>query len=166
MELKLFKITFFPYRKKVRKKGFRAIVGIGGNIGKIFFMYKKLFRFFLEHKRVKVISTSPILKNPPFGYKQQPDFFNAVIEVETKLGLRDFFKLLMFVEKQFGRKRSFKNAPRKIDLDLIFFDKIIADFKFIKVPHPFWQKRISVIVPLRFINSLEKNYKKWYNYIS
>ena len=57
-------------------------------------------------------------------------------------------KVLLHVEKVFGRKRSFKNAPRTLDLDIIFFDNQTIKQKDLIIPHPKWEERLSVKVPL------------------
>ncbi len=92
--------------------------------------------------------TSAILQNPPFGFLEQDDFFNAIIVFKTSLGPKAFLKFLLHVEKIFGRKRSFKNAPRTLDLDIIFFDDIKYSQKNLEIPHPSWSKRDSVVLPL------------------
>ena len=58
----------------------------------------------------------------------------------------------MRLEKKFARKRSFANAPRTLDLDIIFFDNRIVNTKKLQIPHPSWQKRESVTIPLMDIN--------------
>jgi len=59
-----------------------------------------------------------------------------------------FLTYLLRLEKRFGRKRSFENAPRTLDLDIIFFDNRIINTKTLQVPHPSWSERESVLIPL------------------
>jgi 2-amino-4-hydroxy-6-hydroxymethyldihydropteridine diphosphokinase len=68
--------------------------------------------------------------------------------IRTSLPPKAFLKFLLHVEKIFGRKRSFKNAPRTLDLDLIFYEDIKIKSKHLSVPHPSWSKRESVVLPL------------------
>jgi 2-amino-4-hydroxy-6-hydroxymethyldihydropteridine diphosphokinase len=104
-----------------------------------------------RQKNITVLHTGPILKNPPFGYTEQDDFFNSVIEVSTSMQPRELLGFLLRVEKHFGRKRSFANAPRTLDLDLIFFDDVRMNTPTLTLPHPHWQERESVLIPLQLL---------------
>ena len=63
-----------------------------------------------------------------------------------------FLDYLMRLEKKFARKRSFANAPRTLDLDIIFFDNRVINKPKLQVPHAQWFKRDSVLIPLMDIN--------------
>jgi 2-amino-4-hydroxy-6-hydroxymethyldihydropteridine diphosphokinase len=147
-------IKFFPssVKKTTSKKGL-VLVGVGSNQGDYTKIYKKLFTYLQKHPSSSIIKTSPIYKNPPFGYESQNDFYNAVMVVRTKLSPNQFMRFLLHTEKIFGRKRSFKNAPRTLDLDIIFFEKLFVYNKSLSIPHPKWRERESVIVPMMFMNS-------------
>lgn len=136
--------------KKKKSKNFLydALVGIGGNEGDVKKRFDKLIRFWMNDKRLKVVQTSFILQNPPFGYLNQNSFYNGIIKVQTSLSPKRFLAFLMHTEKRFGRVRSFKNAPRTLDLDIIIFDKFEQKDKRLTLPHPKWQERISVLIPL------------------
>ena len=148
-KLSIYKGAHFPYRKKSKTK-FRhvATIGIGGNLLDVKRRFEKLFFYFLEDIQVELLETSLILKNPPFGFVDQDDFFNSIMVLKTDMQAHDFLQYLMRVEKKFGRKRSFANAPRTLDLDIIFFDKQVINTKKLTVPHPHWDERESVIIPL------------------
>lgn len=140
---------FFPIVNKNNKSYKRvAIVGIGGNEGNVRKRFRNLYMYLHKNRLVSVSQTSAILKNPPFGYIEQDDFYNAVMVIRTSLSPKAFLKFLLHVEKIFGRKRSFKNAPRTLDLDIIFYDDIRYDDKNLKIPHPSWKQRESVVFPL------------------
>lgn len=89
-----------------------------------------------------------ILKNPPFGFTQQDDFFNSILVLKTSMQPRVFLEYLMRLEKKFGRRRSFENAPRTLDLDIIFFDDRVIKSTKLTIPHAHWHTRESVIIPL------------------
>jgi len=129
-------------------KRYSVTIGIGGNVGDVKRRFKHLFIYFKKDKQVELLQTSLILKNPPFGYVNQDDFFNSIIVLKTSLNPLAFLAYLMRVEKKFGRKRSFKDAPRTLDLDIIFFDNRVIDLPKLKIPHPEWFKRESVLIPL------------------
>lgn len=139
----------FPYKiVQTSFHRYEVIVGLGGNVGDVKRRFEKVFHFFKRDKRVEVLKTSLILKNPPFGYLEQDDFLNSIIVLKTSMTPFVFLDYLMRVEKKFQRKRSFANAPRTLDLDIIFFDNKIINTKKLTVPHISWYKRDSVVIPL------------------
>ena len=127
---------------------YNTVIGIGGNIGDVKRRFKHLLHFLQRDKKLKVYQTSSILKNPPFGYLDQPFFYNAVIIIKTNLQPHALLMHLHRVEKRFGRLRSFKDAPRTLDLDILFFDKREVKSKNLIIPHKEWYKRESVMIPL------------------
>ena len=143
------KIKFFPFFTNLRNNAkYFAIVGIGANIACERKRFKSLFRTLMNDKRIKVLSTSSLLINKAFGYEFQRDFYNAVMFIQTILHARELLKVLFFYEFKFKRKRSFKNAPRTLDLDLLYFSKNIKQDEKLCVPHKGVNERISVILPL------------------
>ena len=149
-DLELIYQQFYPYNRKkpcFHKKN-RILVSIGGNIGNTKQRFKNFFLTIQKDKKIDVISTSPILKNPPFGFKNQDDFFNAVVSLKTNMNVNIFFKYIMNLEKIFRRKRSFTNAPRTLDIDIIFFNNIEICNKKLIIPHKEWKNRESVIIPM------------------
>lgn len=147
--LEIYKSEYFPMQKKaIFPRRYKATVGIGGNIGDVKRRFHHLLFALDRDRRVEVISTSLILKNPPFGYTQQDDFFNSIMQIETSMQAEVFLKFLLRMEKKYGRKRSFANAPRSLDLDLLFFNNLKIDTKVLTLPHPEWDKRESVLIPL------------------
>ena len=92
-DLSLYFVKFYPYKSKRRSfKRHKVTIGIGGNIGNVIRRFKKLFLYLKRDKRVDIMATSPVLKNPPFGYLKQSDFYNAVIELKTNLSPKIFLK--------------------------------------------------------------------------
>jgi 2-amino-4-hydroxy-6-hydroxymethyldihydropteridine diphosphokinase len=123
-------------------------VGVGGNVGDVKRRFEHLFHFLKKDKRVELIETSNILKNPPFGYVDQDDFLNCVIVLRVSMQPMVFLDYLMRLEKKFARKRSFANAPRTLDLDIIFFENRVIHTPRLSLPHPHWFERESVVIPL------------------
>ena len=147
--MQFFYDRFFPIKTKQNKNyKYQTVVGIGGNEGDVRKRFRNLYMYMSRSLLVSVSETSPVLKNPPFGFLDQDDFYNAVMVIRTSLSPKAFLKFLLHVEKIFGRKRSFKNAPRTLDLDLIFFEDVKIKSDFLIVPHPQWNKRESVVLPL------------------
>jgi len=139
--------SHFPYYGSF-KGGHKALLGIGGNIGDVKRRFEHLFFFFKRFSFIKVIETSPILKNPAFGYTEQKDFYNALVLIETKLTPKMLLNYILRVEKAFGRKRLFQDAPRTLDIDIIFYENVTMESKTLTLPHHGWRKRVSVLLPL------------------
>jgi len=72
--------------------------------------------------------------------------------IRTNLSPKELLYFLLRTEKKFKRKRSFKNAPRTLDLDIIMYDDVKYNDKKLNLPHPHFKNRDSVILPLYFIN--------------
>jgi len=144
-----FRSLHFPFTSKKRSsKPYSVTIGLGGNVGDVRRRFEHLFHTLQRDKRVDIRKTSLILKNPPFGYTKQDDFFNSIMILQTSMQPRAFLYYLLRLEKRFGRKRSFANAPRTLDLDIIFFDNRTIQSDDLSVPHPSWHSRESVVIPL------------------
>jgi len=144
----------YPYlSKKKSLKPYQATLGIGGNIGDTKRRFNHLFYFFKKSPFIDIIETSPILKNPPFGYLEQKYFYNSLIIVKTCLNSKALLRYILHVEKKFGRKRSFADAPRTLDIDMIFYENEILNTKELIIPHHGWRERTSVIIPLIHIKT-------------
>ena len=126
----------------------RALLGIGGNIGDVIRRFTHLFVYLQRQKGVHIVETSPLLQNPPFGFLAQDDFINGLILIETDMAPRRLLRYILRVEKLFGRKRLFKDGPRTLDIDMIFYDNVTMQSEVLTLPHPGWMERSSVLIPL------------------
>ena len=81
-----------------------------------------------------------------------PEFVNAVVMYDTELPPLALLDALQNLEKTAGRERPYLNAPRTLDLDIIFYGDIALDSPRLTLPHPRWQKRAFVLVPLEEIS--------------
>jgi len=132
----------------------RALLGIGGNVGDVLRRFKHLFVYLKRRKRIDIVATSPLLKNPPFGFLAQDDFINGLILVKTDMTPKQLLAYVLRIEKRFGRKRLFKDGPRTLDIDLIFFDDITMESEVLTLPHPGWMQRSSVLLPLSMMKKV------------
>jgi 2-amino-4-hydroxy-6-hydroxymethyldihydropteridine diphosphokinase len=105
----------------------------------------------------KVIRKSKLYTTAAWGNSNQPDFLNQVIIVETKLTGLQTMEVILEIEKKMGRVRTTKNAPRIIDIDILFFNKDIIAKKNLDVPHPQIEKRRFVLVPLNELSPAFKH---------
>lgn len=95
-----------------------------------------------------VLAHSSLYLTTPVGYLDQPDFINAVAQLETSLSPHDLLAALMQIEAGFGRERSFRNAPRVLDLDILLYQGTVLDDPQLMLPHPRMHQRAFVMVPL------------------
>lgn len=150
------RIRFYPFATRKRNScKYFAFLGLGSNMNDEKFTLKKLFRVLMNDKRIKVLASSSLLINKAFGYEKQKDFTNAVLFVQSLLHARALLKVLLYYELKFKRTRSFKNAPRTLDIDLLYFSAKTKNDAFCTLPHKGASERISVILPLGEI--LERN---------
>lgn len=98
--------------------------------------------------RVSVVQESSVYATPPWGYQDQPDFLNQVIEVHTKLEPLPLLRFLKRIEKEMGRLKTFRNGPRLIDLDILFYGQRVVEKDNLHIPHPRLDQRAFVLVPL------------------
>ena len=102
-----------------------------------------------------VVRSSSLYQTAAWGNTQQPDFVNQVIIASTKLNAAQTMEAILNIEKKMGRVRTQKNAPRIIDIDILFFNKEIINTPVLQVPHPRIQERNFALVPL---NQLSPNF--------
>lgn len=110
----------------------------------------------MEAAGIHIAARSSLWQTSPVGVPdEQPDYINAVISVKTELPPQALLESLLAIEQDFGRVRTFKNAAKSIDLDLIAYDdKILGDTnkpEELIVPHPRMQERAFVLLPLQEI---------------
>ncbi len=151
----IFSSVFFPAKIKKSSKKHKALIGVGCNLGECIRRFKKLYAFLNSHPKIDIVQTSVIYKNPPFGYLNQPYFYNTVMVIYTDFSPYELLRFLLYTEKKFGRKRSFKNAPRTLDLDIIIYDNLTVKRPDLILPHPHFKKRDSVLLPLALKDKIE-----------
>jgi 2-amino-4-hydroxy-6-hydroxymethyldihydropteridine diphosphokinase len=91
---------------------------------------------------------SCIYETEPWGYADQPAFLNMVVEADTRLDPDSLLTFLKNIEAEMGREATFRNGPRLIDLDILFYDNLVLDTPPLVIPHPRLHERAFVLVPL------------------
>lgn len=124
----------------------RVFIGLGTNLGERFENLARARALLAERVVVKAVSS--VYETKPWGYLDQPDFLNQVIEVETDLTPTKLLNLLKQVEKKMGRETSFKYGPRLIDLDILLVGDRVLHTARLNIPHPQITERAFVLVPL------------------
>jgi 2-amino-4-hydroxy-6-hydroxymethyldihydropteridine diphosphokinase len=95
-----------------------------------------------------VLKIAPLYRSGPFGIEDQPDFLNSACILSTNFLPLDFLKALKDIEKNLGRRKTFRWGPREIDLDIIFFGDRIINQEELIIPHPGFKERRFVLLPL------------------
>lgn len=96
----------------------------------------------------RVTAVSSLYGTSPVGVEDQPDFLNAVIEVETALSPDELLDLCASIEREMGRERTIRWGPRVIDMDILLYDDLALDSEGLTIPHPRMMERAFVLVPL------------------
>ncbi|MDD5313179.1 MAG: 2-amino-4-hydroxy-6-hydroxymethyldihydropteridine diphosphokinase [Dehalococcoidia bacterium] len=125
-------------------------IGIGSNLGDRSGYITRALTLMSKKLDIKAIS-SPY-ETEPEGYREQPDFLNTVVKAETGMSARDLLKFLKSIEEKLGRRPSFPNAPREIDLDILFFGDSVIEQLDLFIPHPRLHTRAFMLVPLMELN--------------
>jgi 2-amino-4-hydroxy-6-hydroxymethyldihydropteridine diphosphokinase len=97
--------------------------------------------------QTQLVKASSLYRTAPFE-AQGPDFINAVVLVQTQLSPLALLHALQALEQQSGRERPYVNAPRTLDLDVIFYGDVVLETRELTLPHPRWQSRAFVLLPL------------------
>ncbi|HVB64075.1 MAG TPA: 2-amino-4-hydroxy-6-hydroxymethyldihydropteridine diphosphokinase [Nitrolancea sp.] len=124
----------------------RAYLGLGANLGD----RAETLRQALGDLRTigQVVRVSSLYETEPVGYTDQPRFLNAVALLETTLGPHELLAQTSAIEQAHGRQRSFANAPRTLDIDILCYDDLVLDCPKLTIPHPRLQERAFMLVPL------------------
>jgi 2-amino-4-hydroxy-6-hydroxymethyldihydropteridine diphosphokinase len=125
-----------------------AYVGIGSNLEDPVRQVRDAFSELDRLPHTRVVKQSSLYRSAPLGHAAQPDFINAVARLETALPAEGLLAELQQIEARQGRSRSFPNAPRTLDLDVLLFGELVLDSPELKIPHPRLQERAFVLRPL------------------
>ena len=126
-----------------------AWIGLGSNLGASLSILADAVDGIRSLDATRLRDVSPAYRTPPWGVTNQPDFFNAVVEVETEQSPRQLLENLLEIEQRLGRRRNDQHwGPRLIDLDLLIYADRQLDEPDLIVPHPHLQERAFVLVPL------------------
>ena len=125
-----------------------AVIALGSNLAEPARQVRAALSALEVHPQIQIEKISSLYVTAPVGYDDQPDFVNAVCSVRTSLDGVSLLAVLNRIEADFGRERTFRNAPRTLDLDIIDFDGISSDDPHLTLPHPRAHERSFVMKPL------------------
>ena len=123
-------------------------LGLGSNLGdRVGFLRGGLQALVRGGLTIEVVSS--VVETPAVGYEDQPAFLNLVAAGGWGREPGDLLGLIARIEAEAGRTRPFRNAPRTLDVDVIFFGALILRRPGLRVPHPRWKDRSFVARPLQ-----------------
>ncbi len=124
-----------------------AFVALGANLGDARVAVLQAFESLASWPNVQVTGRSSLYRTAPHE-AQGPDFVNAVARIETRLSAPEVLDALQAIEHRAGRLRPYVNAPRSLDLDLLFYGDACMHSPRLTLPHPRWRERAFVLHPL------------------
>jgi len=123
-----------------------VFLALGSNLGDRKANLEKALQLLGE--RLSLERVSSLYETEPVGFEEQPLFLNAVCRVKTEVGPFQLLSLLKGVEVALGRAPSFANAPRLIDVDILFYGNLAIETDRLVIPHPRLEERAFVLIPL------------------
>ena len=127
----------------------KAVIGIGTNLGDRYQNIEDAVKALSLVPGVKVLRESSVYETEPWGFTEQPGFYNNVIEVESEKSPEALLGICLGIEAGMGRVREFTYGPRIIDLDLLFYENEKRNTAELVLPHPLIGERDFVLVPLK-----------------
>ncbi len=126
-----------------------AFIGLGSNLDTPQDHVERAITEIGRTSHFTLMRRSRLYRTPPWGITEQPDFINAVCEIETMLPALQLLDVLLAIERRHGRVRDgLQWGPRTLDLDLLLFGTQRIDDPGLRVPHPRIAQRTFVLAPL------------------
>lgn len=121
-------------------------LGLGSNIGNRQDNLDRALDFLSQRLRIDRVSS--VYDTEPVGNVEQPHFLNLVCQVNTRLAPRELLTLAKSIESKLGRTPGKSNAPRPIDIDILFYGDQVIETPELVIPHPRLAGRAFVLIPL------------------
>ena len=106
----------------------------------------------LLREKVRDITIAPLYETKPRYFEDQQNFLNTVLSGYTDLEPRELLQFTKAVQTEVGRVERFRNGPREIDIDILFYDNVVYKDDELEIPHPRLQERDFVLQPFSDIN--------------
>jgi 2-amino-4-hydroxy-6-hydroxymethyldihydropteridine diphosphokinase len=125
-----------------------AYIGLGANLADPTQQIRAGVQALAGLPQTRLAAVSSLYRTAPVGYADQPDFINAVAQLDTTLAPWALLEALLAIERRHGRVRAFVNAPRTLDLDLLLYGEAAVTEPGLTIPHPRMHERAFVMAPL------------------
>lgn len=126
----------------------RSFVGLGANLADPGRQLALAVGALAGSQGIRLVAVSPVYRSAPLGPGGQPDYLNAIVELDTSLAPLELLELLQAVEIRQGRQRRERWGPRTIDLDILLYGEQQIELPRLQVPHPQLTRRNFVLQPL------------------
>jgi len=125
-----------------------VFIGVGSNLNNRLYYIEESLRQIKGNSLIKILAVSSFYETPPVSSIPQGYYLNGVIKISTSLSPENLLEFLQLVEKNLGRKRGQRNAPRTIDLDILLYGRRTIRLPSLCIPHPRMYVRDFVLKPL------------------
>lgn len=125
-----------------------AYVALGSNLNDPVAQVRRGARALDKLRDTRGRRCSSLYRTAPVGLVDQPDFINAVCEIDTDLAAQDLLHALLAIEHKQGRVRDIAGGPRTLDLDLLLYGELVCHAAGLTLPHPRLHERAFVLYPL------------------
>ncbi|MCR2047659.1 2-amino-4-hydroxy-6-hydroxymethyldihydropteridine diphosphokinase [Acetatifactor muris] len=145
------RLPFEMISVKVHRSWHRAYIALGSNMGDREAYLSGALKALKEHPQIVLKKVSDCIVTEPYGGVKQEDFLNSVAEIETLLNPEQLLEALHEIENAAGRERTLRWGPRTLDLDILFYDRLLMDREDLVIPHPDLENRRFVLEPMTAI---------------
>ena len=121
-------------------------LSLGSNLGDRLENLQNAIRFLNDIGEIS--RASSVYETDPWGYEDQPAFYNQVVLLETTYEPLELLRRIKQMEQKMGRTPTFRYGPRMIDIDILLFDNILFSTPELTIPHPEMKNRAFVLAPL------------------
>jgi 2-amino-4-hydroxy-6-hydroxymethyldihydropteridine diphosphokinase len=129
----------------------KIYLGLGSNRGDRLTFLKSALAAIAKLDRTSVDAVSSVYETEPVGKKDQNEFFNAVVEIESTLSPQDLLREVKRIEHDLGRKDPIRWGPREIDIDILYYDDLVLNDESLQIPHGEVLNRRFALIPLNEI---------------
>ena len=126
----------------------QAYLGLGTNIGSCLENLQRAVDAVNHLPNTSVVKVSSVYETEPWGYKEQQNFYNICIRIDTEMSPYVLLGGCLGIEADMGRERPFKNSPRVIDIDVLLYEDFESSDKELTIPHKELYNRAFVLYPL------------------
>lgn len=142
------KLPFGCVSVKIHRGWHRAYLSIGSNLGDRAGFLEGAVRELGETSEIKVEKCTKFYETKAYGGVEQGDFLNGAVELRTLLGPEELLERIHEIERHAHRERTLRWGPRTLDLDIVFYDKLVYESETLIIPHVDMEHRTFVLEPL------------------
>ena len=135
----------------VNKSWQTVFLGIGSNMGDLELNLNKSIEGLYSSNKIRNIEKSSFISNPAWGVEDQADFLNGVVKIDTIMKVHELLYYIKNLEKDLGRKETYRWGPRIIDIDILFYGNLVYQDEKLIIPHPQISNRDFVLLPMKEI---------------